>query len=65
MYGTTRKVQTVEMRPMLDGLVITGEKDAFMAQLQRLRVTEPAKPVTPAGLCVVAEQSHRFGGWGA
>ena len=34
---TTRRVQTVEMRPMLDGLVITGEKDALMAQLQRLR----------------------------
>ena len=34
-------------------------------EMQAERVTEPAKPVTPAGLCVVAEQSHRFGGWGA
>ena len=39
--------------------VVTWKPAAWIQQQP-----EPAKPATPAGLCVVAEQTHKLGGWG-
>ena len=60
------EVPTTPVRPMDSDMPgINRAEKIHSWEMQAERVTEPAKPVTPAGLCVVAEQSHRFGGYGA
>ena len=59
------EVPTTPVRPMDSDMPgINRAEKIHSWEMQAERVTEPAKPVTPAGLRVVAEQSHKFGGWG-
>lgn len=67
MHGSIHtEVTTTPVRPMDSDMPgINRAEKIHSWEMQAERVTEQAKPVTPAGLCVVAEQSHRFGGYGA
>ena len=40
----SRRVKPVEVRPLLDGLCITGTENELMAQLKRLRSVDGVRP---------------------